>query len=232
MSRLLDWQTHQRYLSLLLVDMVKVFQEKVAFKGGTCAYYFYKLPRFSFELDFDIRQKFSVKDVDHFRSIASKHGQIKDFYDKEHTLFCLFDYGKGHPKIKIELNKRIWKNNAYKPAWFLGTVLSIPDETTLLTNKIVALADRRIAVARDLYDSWFFLKEGFSVNSALVLERTGKNARDYLRDTAKFIKKTYTARNVLQGLGEALNDKQKIWAKDHLITETVKEIEKQILPFT
>ncbi len=40
--------------------------------------------------------------------------------------------------------------------------------------------------------------------------------------SARFIKKAYTARNVLQGLGEALDDKQKSWAKDHLILKRYK----------
>ncbi|MBI2094705.1 MAG: hypothetical protein HYT89_00875 [Candidatus Omnitrophica bacterium] len=175
MSMAFDRTAHERYLSLLLVDIIKEFPEKL-----------------------------------------------------QHTLFGLFDYGRGHPNIKIELNKRVWKNNAYKPSWFLGAALFIPDETTILTNKLVALTDRKTAVARDLYDSWHFLKAGFPVNERLVSERTGKTLGDYLRGLIPFIRKTYTARNILQGLGETLDDKQKAWARAHLVNETLKEIEKRI----
>lgn len=228
MSVEFDRPTHQRYLSLLLTDIVKVFSEKLAFKGGTCAYFFYNLPRFSFDLDFDMREPFSSADTDRLREVVSRHGRFKEYHDKQYTLFGVFDYGKGHPNIKIEVNKRLWKNNVYKPAWLLGTALFISDETTLLTNKLVALTDRKTAVARDLYDGWYYLKAGFPVSGKLVSERTGKTLEDYFRSLIAFIRKTYTPRNLLQGLGEALDAKQKAWAKAHLIGETIKEIEKRI----
>lgn len=228
MSQLFDPNMHKRYLTLLLTELAKVFSEKIAFKGGTCAYFFYNLPRFSFDLDFDILREFSPADKDGFLSVLSKHGQAKEFRDKQNTIFCLFDYGKGHPNIKVELSRRVWKNNVYKPVWFLGVPLAVANETTVLTNKLVALTDRKTAVARDLYDSWYFLKAGFPVNAALVKERTGKDLEEYLKHMAEFIKKTYTPRNVLHGLGDALDEKQKSWAKDHLVLETIREIEKRI----
>lgn len=228
MSRLFDPNIHKRYLSLLLTELVKTFPEKIAFKGGTCAYFFYDLPRFSFDLDFDVFREFSPADKDDFLSVLSKHGQAKEFRDKQNTIFCLFDYGKGHPNIKVELSRRVWENNVYKPVWFLGVPLAVADETTVLTNKLVALTDRKTAVARDLYDSWYFLKAGFPVKAALVKERTRQDLGEYLKYMAEFIKKTYTPRNVLHGLGDALDEQQKSWAKDHLVMETVREIEKRI----
>ena len=230
MSRLFDPTVHKRYLSLLLTELAKAFPEKIAFKGGTCGYFFYDLPRFSFDLDFDMLRQFSPVDADTFRVILSRHGQAKEFRDKQNALFCLFDYGRGHPNIKIELGRRVWKNNTYKPVWFLGVPLAIADETTVLTNKLVALTDRKTAVARDLYDSWYFLKAGFPVSEALVMERTGKSLAAYLKEAMGFIQKTYTARNVLHGLGDVLDEKQKSWAKDHLVPETIREMEQRIPP--
>jgi len=46
---------------------------------------------------------------------------------------------------------------------------------------------------------------------------------------AAFIRKTYNARNILQGLGQALDEKQKAWVKAHLIEDAVKEMGKHIL---
>jgi len=37
-----------------------------------------------------------------------------------------------------------------------------------------------------------------------------------VRFLSGFIKKTFSRRNVLQGLGDALDDKQKAWAREHL----------------
>ncbi|OQA54841.1 MAG: hypothetical protein BWY42_01614 [Candidatus Omnitrophica bacterium ADurb.Bin277] len=228
MSRLFEPELHKRYLSLLLVAIAKAFPEKIAFKGGTCAYLFYNLPRFSFDLDFDMLREFGAAEIDRFRGILSANGQAKEFSDKRNTVFCLFDYGKGRPNIKVEIGRRVWKNNVYKPVWFLGVPLLVADETTVLTNKLVALTDRKTAVARDLYDSWYFLTAGFPVNDALVRERTGKDVAEYLRETVDFIKRTYTSRNVLHGLGDALDEKQKSWAKDHLISETLRELERKM----
>ncbi len=229
MSRLFDPIEHKRYLSLFLTELSKVFPEKIVFKGGTCGYFFYQLPRFSFDLDFDMLIKFESEEIDLFQEVISRHGEAREFRDKQNTLFCLFDYGKNKPNIKIELNKRVWKNNVYKLSWFLGVPILIADEGTMMTNKLVALTDRKTAVARDLYDSWYFLKMGFPIYETLIEERTGKNLKSYLKAAMVFIRKAYTARNVLHGLGDALDEKQKAWAKTHLISETVQEIQKRLV---
>jgi predicted nucleotidyltransferase component of viral defense system len=228
MSVLFDRDMHKRYLSLLLIGIVKSLREKIAFKGGTCAAFFFNLPRFSFDLDFDIREPLNTDDISQLKEFVTKEGRVKEYYDKNFTTFFLFDYGKGYPNIKIELNKRVWKNNTYKSVWYLGVGLQVADETTIVTNKIVALTNRRIALARDLYDSWYFLKMGYLLNEALIHERTGKDLVSYLKMAVSFIKKQYTPRNILQGLGETLDEKQKIWAKSHLINEAIREIEKII----
>jgi len=43
-----------------------------------------------------------------------------------------------------------------------------------------------------------------------------------------FIQKTYTPKNILHGLGEILEEKQKEWVKKELIQETIKEIKKLV----
>jgi predicted nucleotidyltransferase component of viral defense system len=219
---------HKRHLCELLSALVKAFPEKLAFKGGTCAYLFYNLPRFSFDLDFDIIKPLTDSDYDNIKQIMSDHGVMKDFYVKAFVVLGLFDYGKGYPNIKIELNKRVWKNNTYKTEWFFGAPLFIADEPTLATNKLAALTGRRMAVARDLYDCWYFLKNNYPLNEALINERTGKDLAGYLKTAVNFIRKTYNTRNILQGLGQALDEKRKIWVKAHLIEDTVKEIEKRM----
>ena len=66
------------------------------------------------------------------------------------------------------------------------------------------------------------------MSGSLIVERTGKSMTAYLQAVIRFIKKTYTARNVLHGLGDALDDRQKNWARDHLIAETILELEKRL----
>lgn len=222
----LNLQVHKQILTAILLDIFKKINGKLAFKGGTCAYLFYNLPRVSLDLDLDILTPLTEPEKDNLRVILQKHGIIKNFRDKQFTLFFLLDYQKDAPNIKIELNKRIWKNNKYNSIWFLGVEMKIADKATMLTNKIVALTNRKQSVARDLFDVYYFLKVGFPINEELIQERTGKNLKDYLNFLPSFIKKNYTSKNVLQGLGEVLDQKQKEWVKKELLPETIKAIEK------
>jgi len=226
MSTGFDRNTHGRYLTALLTGIIKAVPEKTAFKGGTCAALFYDLPRFSFDLDFDIIRPFETRDTDAIKEVLSSNGRVVDEADKKYTLLYEFDYRKGATKIKIEFNKRVWKNNRYKNEWFMGVPILLADEMTVATNKLVALSDRKSAVVRDLFDVWYFLSHGFMLNEQLLIERTGKEMGEYCAFLVKFIKKTFSRRNVLQGLGEALDDKQKAWDREHLIDETVSLLEK------
>jgi len=115
-----------------------------------------------------------------------------------------------------------------KTIWFLGVDMRIADETTILTNKIIALTDRPIPVARDLFDAYYFLKLGFPLNEKLIREGTGRTLKEYLAFLGPFIERTYTQRNILHGLGDVLDTKQKTWVKTELKKEVQKEIEKLI----
>lgn len=221
-------QLHKQVLLKILVDIFKKLDGRVGFKGGTCAYLFYDLPRISLDLDFDILEPLTKEEMDVLKRILSKHARIKEFYEKRFTIFFLLDYQKYTPNIKIEFNKRVWKNNVYKSIWFFGVEMKIVDKATLLTNKIVALTNRRQAVARDLYDVYYFLQLGYPINEKLLQERTGKDLKTYLKSLPRFIKKYYTQKNILQGLGELLDEKQKQWARRQLTSEAIKEIKKLI----
>lgn len=223
-----DLNLHRRILITLLVEIFKKLNDKIAFKGGTCAYLFYNLNRFSFDLDFDILEELSGRDIDSIKEVLFKNGKIKNFYQKQFTIFFLLDYGKYYPNVKIEFNKRIWRQNKYKTIWFMGVRMKIVDEATLLTNKLVTLFDRKETVGRDLFDAYYFLNFNFPINEKLIQERTKKSKKEYLKFLIKFIQKNYTPRNILQGLGEVIDEKQKIWAKRELIPATLKEIKRAI----
>jgi len=223
-----DKECHKQILLRLLVDIYKEFGGRLGFKGGTCAYLFYDLPRISLDLDFDMLDKFENKDIDALKSIFTKKTEIKDFRDKKFTLFFLLDYEKNTPNIKVELNKRLWENNRYKNILFLGIQIKIADEATLLTNKIVALTDRKAPVARDLFDVCYLLKLGYPLTEELIKERTGKSKGEYLGGLARFIEKNFSEKNILYGLGEVLEEKQKEWVRKELIKETLEDIKKRL----
>lgn len=221
-------QLHKQMLIKILIDIFKKLNNKAGFKGGTCAYLFYDLPRISLDLDFDILKPLTEKDIDELKIIFNKHTEIKESYDKKFTTFFLLDYEKNTPNIKVELNKRIWDNNSYKLIWFMGVEMKIVDRATLLTNKIVALTNRRQPVARDLFDVYYLLQMGYPINEKLVRERTGKSLSSYLKSLPKFINKHYSAKNILHGLGELLDEQQKQWVKNQLIPKSIEEINKLI----
>jgi len=235
-SRRFDPALHQRKLLALLLAIYKTGGthpgpgDKLVFKGGTCAVLFHQLPRLSFDLDFDLLSPFDAGDTDTLRAVLAGQATVREARDKRNTLFHLLNYEKGAPNIKVEINKRIWTHNAHRNAWLLGVEVRIADEATLATNKLVALADRPIPVARDLFDAHFFLKMGFPLNEALVLERTGKPLRDYLGGLPAFVERRFRPRDILHGLGDALGESQKTWARERLIADFRSEIERRINP--
>ncbi len=186
---------------------------------------FFNLPRFSLDLDFDILKKFSPKEDEEIRALIQDLGKIKDFKNKHHTLFYQLDYEKNTTNLKIEFNKRIWKNNNYKTVQFKNNSLKIQDKTTMFTNKLVALTGRKSPVARDLFDVNYFLKQDFPLSKNLLKERTNKNFNELKKITIEFIKKKFNSRNVLQGVGELLETNQKQWIRSNLISDTIERLD-------
>ncbi|PJB17153.1 hypothetical protein CO116_01350 [Candidatus Falkowbacteria bacterium CG_4_9_14_3_um_filter_38_19] len=221
-----DTNRHKSILMEILMDIVKHLDGKVAFKGGTAAMMFYNLPRMSLDLDFDLLEKLSEKEIDILKIILRKHGAVKEFRDKKFTLFFLLDYEANYPNIKVEFNKRVWKNNSYQTVWLLGVEIKIADKKTMLSNKLVALSERKALASRDLFDVYYFLKSGYPLNKELIQERTNKTLGEFLDYIKDFIAKNYSSKNILQGLGEILDESKKTWTKDCLISETIKELDK------
>jgi hypothetical protein len=182
------------------------------------------LPRLSFDLDFDLPSPFNAAEASRFRVALERHAVVRDEKDKANTLFFLLDYEKGAPNIKVEVNKRVWKQNSEKTIWLLGVEMRIADERTLATNKLVALSDRKNPVARDLFDAHYFLKMGYPLNEALIRERTGESLPDYLALLSSFVPRIFAPKAVLHGLGDVLDEKQKSWVKDRLVKDFLDEI--------
>ena len=79
----------------------------LGFKGGTAAYFFYGLERFSVDLDFDLLEEDKQGEV--FKKIAKilkKFGTIKEKYIKKNTVFFLLSYREELHNIKLEISKR------------------------------------------------------------------------------------------------------------------------------
>jgi len=223
----LDKEQHKEFLLNALLGIEEIVGDKIAFKGGTAAMLFYNLPRFSRDLHFDILESFSDKEKEQIRALIQDLEEIRDFKDKNYTLFYLLDYEKHTANLKIELNRRIWENNNYKTVKLKDISIKIQDESTMFTNKLVALSDRKGIAARDLFDINFFLNKKFPLSKALGKERTDKELGELIDVTIEFIEDNFNSRNVLQGLGELLSEKQKSWAKANLVDDTINKLKQR-----
>ena len=83
----------------------------LGFKGGTALMFFYELPRFSVDLDFDLLDIAKEKMVyEKVRKILLKYGKIFDETMKFYGPIIVLDYGAGERKLKIEISNRQWDN--------------------------------------------------------------------------------------------------------------------------
>lgn len=193
----------------------------LGFKGGTACYLFYKLPRFSVDLDFnliDLKQKEFV--FGELKKILSGFGIIKDQAKKRNTLFFLLSYRRDAQQIKVEVSLRNFAEDKYEIKNYLGLSVLVLTQDCLSAYKIVAILGRKKSATRDLFDAHFFLKNDWPIDEKIILVQTGKNKKQYFKEIIKFLEKNKMI-NILQGIGELVEPKQKRWIKENLIKELI-----------
>ena len=85
----------------------------------------------------------------------------------------------------------------------------------MVASKLAALITRKKFATRDMFDLWFFLVNNWSIDEELLKEITGLSiaqALDKAQKRIKNIKKT----ELLAGLGDLLDNKQKAFVKEKL----------------
>jgi len=199
----------------------------LTFKWGTLAYLKHDLDRFSTDIDLDILDVTQEeKIIKQMREILVRYGDIKNETLGKTLHRWIFRYNQEEMNIKVELNKRVWKNNAYEIHNIADTSILCMTKDCIFANKLVALSER--FYSRDLYDVYFFFRDKFPINEALIQERTGLSTKVLLQKLVKELPTKFTENSILTGLGEVLDDKQKVWVKKHLLIETIKEIKKSL----
>lgn len=212
-----DIQKHKFILIQILKDVYsdKEIGSVLGFKGGTAVYLFYNLPRFSTDLDFSLlNEKKADLVFKRIAQISRKYAVIKDSRQKRFTIFFLLSYSQESKNIKIEISKRKFPEY-YEVKNYLGVSILTMKKEDIFAHKLVALLDRKSIANRDLFDLWYFLKNNWEINRALVELRTKEKFKTYLRKCLKAFEKvneTY----ILQGLGEVLEKEYKAWAKENL----------------
>lgn len=219
---MLDIQRHKMILMQILKDIYSDISiaSLLGFKGGTACFLFYGLPRFSVDLDFDLLDLKKEEEV--FRkieNITGQYGEIKEKYRKTNTLFYLLSYEEKTRNIKTEISLRSF-GSAYEIKNYLGIPMLVMRKEDIFANKLVALLERKQFANRDLYDTWYFLKNRWDINQEIVRKRTKTEFKKYLEKLIVDIERLNTQR-ILAGLGDLLNEKQKSFVRKSLKDETI-----------
>lgn len=225
----LDITKHKTHLTNILLDVYKdsALSSALGFKGGTAAMLFYKLPRFSVDLDFDLIDPPTASQfgraggvVDQMTKLLSSKYEIKDHSAKFNTLFWVVSYGAGLAHIKIEISTRDSPHNHYNLLLFYGVTVKTLDIGDMIANKLAAVMERTSIANRDLFDIHYFLGSPYAseINYDIIKHRTGKTPKEFYESLLNFVS-NINSKKILTGLGEVLTESQKDWAKVKLIAE-------------
>lgn len=215
--------TKHRYILLqILKDIYSDIKlcSVLGFKGGTAAYLFYELGRFSVDLDFDL---LDMEEKDYVFNkifeIIKEYGEIKEHVEKRNTLFFLLSYKNDSQNIKVEVFKRNF-GSRYSINNYLGIPMLVMLKEDMFAHKLVALLEREGKTNRDIYDVWFFLKNNWEINEEIIKIRTDDNLKICLEKCMRILSKK-SNRKILSGIGELLDNKQKVWVKANLTNDTI-----------
>jgi predicted nucleotidyltransferase component of viral defense system len=192
----------------------------LGFKGGTALFFFYNLPRFSIDLDFNLlnieKQDLVYNKIE---GILKDFGKIKDQTVKHFGLLFVLVYEKMERNLKIEISNRQFQDQ-YEIKNYLGVSMKVMKIEDMFAHKLAALLDRNMLTNRDVFDIWFFLKQRTMLNKQLLIERTKIELSEYLEKCIKIIEKK-TPNKILQGIGDLIDDDLKTWTKNNLLKEKI-----------
>lgn len=192
----------------------------LGFKGGTALMFFYDLPRFSVDLDFNLLDLTKEKTVyEKVRRILLKYGKIFDEALKFYGPIIVLDYGVGERKLKVEISNRQWKNQ-YERKNLLGINMEVMVAPDMFAHKLCALLDRGELTNRDIFDSWFFMQKQMPINKEIVETRMEMSLIDYIQKCINHLEKM-SDQGILNGLGELMDEDMKKFVRTKLRTETI-----------
>ena len=216
---MLNKEKHKFVMVQILKDIYSDVEisSLLGFKGGTAAYLFYDLPRFSVDLDFDLldpTEKNQDLLFEKIGKILAKYGEIKDEQKKFVTIFFALSYVAGEHQIKVEINTRPTGAH-YEMLSYLGIPMLVAEKDSMLGGKLMALGGRKIFAVRDLFDMQFFLKQGWDLEKDMLPAYGIKSLDEYVGKCIVLIE-NIPDNKMLVGLGELIDEKQKAWVKTEL----------------
>jgi predicted nucleotidyltransferase component of viral defense system len=193
----------------------------LGFKGGTALMFFYDLPRFSIDLDFNLL-KFEKEDFAYIkvRNILLKYGRIFDEAKKFHGPLIVLDYGVNERKLKVEISNRTF-GDRYEIRNLLGINAKVMVQEDMFAHKLCALLDRNTIANRDVFDCWFFMQRQTPVNKNIVESRMKMSLKHYLQACIELLE-GMDNKGLMQGMGELLDNKMKRFVRVELRSEVIK----------
>ena len=136
---MVDIAKHKLYLFQILKDIYTDIElsTSLGFKGGTALMFFYDLPRFSVDLDFNLldvsKEKLAFEKV---RNILLEYGNIHDEPIKFYGPILVLDYGHGERKLKVEISNRDW-GDKYEVKNLLGVDIKVMKAPNMFAHKLM-----------------------------------------------------------------------------------------------
>lgn len=192
------------YLSdLILLSISRNTKDELVFKGGTCLFKFYKLDRFSEDLDFTLQKGLDAERL--LKKIVSDLGlfgaesEIKRVKKIHNALMITLKIKgplyRGDEKtittMRIDINTKSTVELKPIARQYVSLYSDIPTFTILVMQEKEILAEKIRAIltrakARDVYDLWFLLRKGVEFNLELVNKKLGYYKMKW--DKEKFVK--------------------------------------------
>jgi len=220
---MLDINKHRFFLVQILKDIYSDIQlgNYLGFKGGSALMFFYNLPRFSVDLDFNLLELAEEDNVyQKVRQILLKYGSIFDEAKKFYGPILVLDYGIDERKLKIEISNRIYENN-YEIKNLLGIDIKVMVQEDMFAHKLCALLDREAIANRDIFDCWYFMQRQTPVNKNIVEFRMEMLLPEYLQACIQRLE-GLSKTGLLQGIGELMDDEMKVFVRSQLIPESIR----------
>lgn len=219
---MVDINKHKFFLMQVLKDLYADIElaNALGFKGGTALMFYYGLPRFSVDLDFNLIALEKKEIVfEKVRNILLKYGEIFDEAIKFYGMIVVLNYGSGERKLKVEISTRQF-GDKYEIKNLLGINMKIMSAPDMFSHKLCALLDRSSIINRDIFDCWFFMNNRFAINKTIIETRMKMPYPEYMQKCIDKLEKK-SNKSMLQGLGELMDNDLKKFVKTKLLTETI-----------
>jgi hypothetical protein len=220
---MVDLNRHRFFLVQILKDIYSDIELSsfLGFKGGTALMFFYDLPRFSIDLDFNLlnieKEDIAYKKV---RYILLKYGKIFDEAKKFYGPLIVLDYGINERKLKVEISNREFENR-YEIKNLLGINVKVMVQEDMFAHKLCALLDRNAVANRDIFDCWFFMQRQTPINKNIVESRMKTSLGQYIEACIQLLE-GMSDKGLLQGMGELIDNKMKRFVRVELRSEVIR----------